>query len=158
MGQFDTAVRMHCDSDWAGNLATSPGVSVTVRNGLLYLPPDDTFLNINRNNYSNEPILATYTWPNNKIANAILMKFDLSTLPNGALLQEATLHLALVESDPTPEPTYTVTAHNDGPAVHHSSGHSRPAARMPFSVGGMTALGRASPATASRVLSPSPVL
>ena len=97
--------------DWAGNLATSPGVSVTLRNGLLYLPPDDTFLNINRNNYSNEPILATYTWPNNKIANAILMKFDLSTLPNGALLQEATLHLALVESDPAPEPTYTVTAH-----------------------------------------------
>jgi len=97
--------------DWDGNVARSPGVSVTIRNGLLYLPPDDTFLNLNRNNYSNEPILATYTWPNNKIANTILMKFDLSALPNGALLQEATLHLALVESDPAPEPTYTVTAH-----------------------------------------------
>jgi hypothetical protein len=113
--------------DPAGNTTTSDNVSVTVRNGLLFLPAEDTFLNINRNNYSREPILATYTWPNNKIANAILMKFDLSAVPNGAPLQEATLHLALVETDKAPEPTYTVSAHkvvNRNPVTAAANGYT----------------------------------
>src|SRR5439155_21380041 len=38
-------------------------------------------------------------------------KFDLSSLPAGAVVQEATLDLALVDSDAQPEVTYTVTAH-----------------------------------------------
>jgi hypothetical protein len=97
--------------DWAGNVATSAGVNITVRNGLLFLPPQDTYLGVDAVNYSNDALLSTYTWPNNKIANAIVMKFDLSSLPQGAMLQEATLHLALVESDNSSSPTYTVTAH-----------------------------------------------
>jgi len=97
--------------DWAGNVATSAGVNITVRNGLLYLPPQDTYLGLDAVNYSNDALLSTYTWPNNRVANAIVMKFDLSSLPQGALLGEATLHLALVESDTSSSPTYTVTAH-----------------------------------------------
>jgi len=113
--------------DWAGNMATSAGVNLTIRNGLLYLSPEDTYLNLNRENYSREPIVATYTWPNNKVANAIVMKFDLSAIPDGALLEDATLSLALVDSDPKPEPTYTVTAHKvvgGNPIIAAANGYS----------------------------------
>ena len=46
----------------------------------------------------------TYTWPDNQVANAILMKFDLSAIPTGAAVTDATLRLALV-SRMTPPPT-----------------------------------------------------
>src|SRR2546429_2988084 len=39
------------------------------------------------------------------------MKFDLSAVPAGAVVQKASLHLALVQSDSGAESTYTVTAH-----------------------------------------------
>ena len=113
--------------DWSGNVGTSPGVSITVRNGLLFLPPQDTYLTLDTVNHSNDPVLWTYTWPNNKVANAILMKFDLSALPAGALLQEATLHLALVDSDTSTNPTYTVTAHKvvgRNPVIANATGYT----------------------------------
>src|SRR5213082_758029 len=38
----------------------------------------DTYLNINAVNAAGEPTLNLYTWPDNKIANAVVMKFDRS--------------------------------------------------------------------------------
>jgi hypothetical protein len=86
-------------------------VSFTDAAATLTLAPQDTFLNLNANNYAGNVQLGTYTWPDYRVANAILMKFDLSALPPGAVVQQATLHLALVQSDTNPEPVYTVAAH-----------------------------------------------
>ena len=74
-------------------------------------PREDTYLNLDKNSHGTDTKLNTYTWPNKKIANVILMQFDLSSLPKGAVIEEALLHLALVESDAEVEKTYTVTAH-----------------------------------------------
>ena len=83
----------------------------------LQLSPQDTFLNIDTTINSSDSELKTYTWPDNRVANAILMKFDLSSLPAGAAVQQATLSLALVESDATSDATYTITANNRSSAL-----------------------------------------
>jgi hypothetical protein len=101
--------------DAAGNLWTSLPQTFTT-----LLPPDtttvtlfpqDTTLNLNTTNYSADQTLHTYTWPANRVANAILMKVNLSSLPQGAVIQSATLNLTLVESDTAAEPTYAIAAH-----------------------------------------------
>jgi len=97
--------------DAAGNSTTSAPVNVLVANGSVRLSPQDTSIVLNTTNYSTDPRLLTFTWPDYQPANAILMKFDLSSLPAGAVVQQATLYLALVESDATVDATYTVTAH-----------------------------------------------
>jgi hypothetical protein len=97
--------------DAAGNTRTAQAVSVSVFNGVIVLTPQDTFLNLNTTNYSTDPVIKTYTWPDNQVANAIAMRFDLSALPADAVVQKATLNLALTEADAAAEPTYTVTAH-----------------------------------------------
>jgi hypothetical protein len=97
--------------DLAGNSARSSGVTVTVANGIAVLVPQDTFIALNTTNQSTNATLMTYTWPDNQVANAILMKFDLSAIPTGAAVTDATLRLALLSSDATSDPTYTVTAH-----------------------------------------------
>src|SRR5437879_1469660 len=68
-------------------------------------PSGDTYLNINDINYATDALLNLYTWPNDTIANAIVMKFDLSSIPAGATLSSATLHLYLAASDASPDPT-----------------------------------------------------
>ena len=83
---------------------------MTVSNGIIQLVPQDTSINVDATNYSGSPTLTTYTWPANQAANAIVMKFDVSPIPPGATIQQATLHLSLVESDGFPEATYTVSA------------------------------------------------
>jgi hypothetical protein len=97
--------------DNANNSRTSTGVTVTVSNGALVLSPADTTLQLNATNYSKTTTLSTYTWPDRTIANAILMKFSIPTLPAGAVIQSATLQMSLVQSDPSPETTYTIAAH-----------------------------------------------
>ena len=119
--------------DSVGNSAKSAAVTVIVQNGFLLLSPQDTHLNLNTTNYSTGSILGTYTWPDNKVANAILMKFNLSALPAGTVVQEATLHLALVESDKATDPTYTVTAHKvlgSNPDVKKATGTPSTASRI----------------------------
>jgi hypothetical protein len=107
-------------------LATSP----TVNSGgasLIVLSPQDTSLNLNATNFSTEPLLLTYTWPDNQVANAILMTFDLSGLPAGAVVQQATLQLALVEADGAVEATYIVAAHkivNANPVIADATGYT----------------------------------
>jgi hypothetical protein len=97
--------------DLAGNSATSAAVTVSVDNGVVTVAPQDTFLNLDAINYSSNPILATYTWPDYKRANAIVMTFNLGGIPVGALVQDATLHLNLVGTDASLDPTYTVSVH-----------------------------------------------
>ena len=97
--------------DAAGNTAVSPPITVRTSNGSVLLSPEDTSLNLNSTNYSTDPLLTTYTWPDNRVANAIALKFNLAAIPAGAVVDSATLHLSLVESDTAPEATYTVTAH-----------------------------------------------
>jgi hypothetical protein len=116
--------------DAAGNVTTSAAVSVTVSNSgvtTVALSPDDTSLNLNTTNYSSATTLTTYTWPDRHVANAILMKFDLSSLPSGALVQDATLTLALTESDATADPTYVISAHKivgKNPVVAAATGYT----------------------------------
>ena len=88
-------------------------------------PSGDTFLNIDAVNDAREPTLNLYTWPDNKIANAIVMKFNLASIPAGSTISSATLNLNLVESDGMAEPTYTVTAHkivNKNPDLSRATG------------------------------------
>jgi hypothetical protein len=91
------------------------------------LTPRDTSLNIDRQNYSADPVLMTYTWPDQQRANAILMQFDLSAIPPGAVVSDATLQLELVGSDAAADATYTVTAHKvtgRSPVVENATGHT----------------------------------
>jgi chitodextrinase len=123
--------------DAAGNLTTSldntfttaaplpppSSTSTTVR----VSPSADTFLNIDASVNSAEPVLNTYTWPANQVANAVLMKFNLSGLPAGAVIQSVTLNLALVESDTTADATYSVSVHkiiNKNPDLSRATGYA----------------------------------
>ena len=114
--------------DAAGNLGISGDFTfATSGSSQLSLAPQDTSLNINTNNYSSDALLTTYTWPDNQIANAILMKFDLSSVPAGAVVLNATLQLALAQSDGAPEATYTITAHKvlaKNPVIAAATGYT----------------------------------
>src|SRR5947207_445129 len=105
-----------------------PPAQPTAGQGSLVFPPaGDTYLNINATNSGAEPTLNVYTWPDAKIANAIVMKFDLASIPAGSTISSATLNLNLVESDGMAEPTYTVTAHrivNKNPDLARATGYT----------------------------------
>jgi chitodextrinase len=103
----------------ATTLALNPSTTVKLS------PTADTFLNIDTSVNSAEPTLNTYTWPANQVANTVLMKFVLSSLPAGAVIQSATLNLALVESDTTTDATYSVSVHkiiNKNPDLSRATG------------------------------------
>ncbi|HEY7512228.1 MAG TPA: Ig-like domain-containing protein, partial [Vicinamibacteria bacterium] len=81
-----------------------PPLRMTVR-------PEDTYLNLDAKNYGRAAVLGTYTWRAARPANVILMKFDLSALPAGAVVQSAAVQAMLVGSDAGPETTYKVSVH-----------------------------------------------
>jgi len=116
--------------DLQGNVATSAAVTVSVSNStgsVLRLSPLDTSINLDQTNYSTSPQLTTYTWPSQQVANAILMKFDLSSVPAGATIQSATLKLSLISSDTTTDSTYTITANkilNKNPVITGATGYT----------------------------------
>ncbi|MCG3115418.1 MAG: DNRLRE domain-containing protein [Candidatus Manganitrophus sp. SA1] len=90
-------------------------------------PAADTYLNVDAGVNSTEPTLNTYTWPANRIANAVLMKFNLSGIPAGAIIESATLNLSLVEADTEAESTYTVSVHkmaNKNPDLTRATGYT----------------------------------
>ncbi|OLB65179.1 MAG: hypothetical protein AUI10_07935 [Actinobacteria bacterium 13_2_20CM_2_72_6] len=90
-------------------------------------PSGDTFLNLDGVSYATNTLLAVYTWPNDTIANAIVMKFDLARVPTGSTVSSAKLSLYLTESDATADPTYTVTAHriiNRNPNPARATGYT----------------------------------
>ena len=98
--------------DAAGNLGMTTDLTFATAGATqVSLAPQDTSLNLNTTSYSTQTTLTTYTWPDNKVANAILMKFDLSSLPPAAVILQATLYAALVDADTFPEATYVVSAH-----------------------------------------------
>jgi hypothetical protein len=112
--------------DAAGNTAVSAPVTVLVANGVVRLSARDTTLNLDATNYSSHPVLMTYTWPERRIANAAVLEFDLSTLPEGAVVHEATLRLTLLESDAAGEP-YVVSAHKivgKDPVIEKATGYT----------------------------------
>ncbi len=94
------------DARRAPRLAASVQTSTAV-----IRPTADGFLNIDATNYGSSAVLSVYTWPDHKIANASVLKFDLASIPPGATISSATLNLNLTESDATADPTYTVTVH-----------------------------------------------
>lgn len=107
-------------------IETTPPAALVAR-----LVPQDTSLLLNATNYSAHGVLMTYTWPDRRVANAAVLKFDLSSLPSGAVVHDATLRLALVESDAALVSTYTVTAHKivgRNPAIDKATGHMADAA------------------------------
>ncbi|WDT81372.1 MAG: DNRLRE domain-containing protein [Candidatus Manganitrophus sp.] len=120
--------------DAAGNVsAQSPAINATTLvlspspTTVRLSPAADTFLNVDTSANSAEPTLNTYTWPANRIANAVLMKFTLSSLPAGAVIQSATLSLALVESDTTNDATYNIGVHkiiNRNPDLTRATGRT----------------------------------
>jgi subtilisin family serine protease len=103
------SVRFFENHGWV-KLATSATVTITAPPPSLVLSPEDTSLNINTNNHSADQELRTYTWPDNQTANAILMKFDLSSVPANAVVQEARLFLSLTQSDALAAATYRIAA------------------------------------------------
>jgi len=56
---------------------------------------EDTFINLNSENYAIFTQLNTYTWPTNSVANAILLKWDLSAIPSGSTIINAAVSLYL---------------------------------------------------------------
>src|SRR5690349_22611397 len=90
-------------------------------------PTADAFLGLNQTNYSTGAVLATYTWPDDTIANAIVMKFDLSSIPTGSTVSSATLNLSLLESDATSDSTYAVPVHgiiHKNPDISRATGYT----------------------------------
>src|SRR5262245_28574149 len=85
--------------------------SAQTQTNTVLLSPIDTYINLNDENYVSAATIATYTWPNTQAANAILMKFDLSALPPGAVVQRARIRMNLVEADTRNGTTYTIPVH-----------------------------------------------
>lgn len=88
----------------------------------------DTFININTTNNSSENLLNTYTYPQDKVANAIIMKWDLSAIPGSATIQDATLYLYLSSMEGTGgDDLYDLTAHkiiNYNPVISACTGYT----------------------------------
>ncbi|MBI3804630.1 MAG: DNRLRE domain-containing protein [Nitrospirae bacterium] len=78
---------------------------------IMLTPTADTYLDLNASVNSGGETLSLYTWPDHRIANAALMKFDVSGIVPGAVIQSATLTLSLVSTDTKSDPTYMVTVH-----------------------------------------------
>ena len=70
---------------------------------------EDTFINLNEENNISSVALNTYTWPDNKVANAIIIKADLTQLDTGAQIQSAILQLYVVETGG--DSSYDISAH-----------------------------------------------
>ena len=106
----------------------APRIAASVQTSTAVISPTaDGFLNINATNYASSAALNVYTWPDKKIANAIVLKFDLSSIPPGATISSAALNLNLTESDATGDPTYTVTVHkivNKNPDLTRATGYT----------------------------------
>ena len=105
--------------------ANSGGTTSTTIN---LTPSTDTYLNLDTTNYSTITQANTYTWPSAHVANTILMKFDLSSIPAGATIQSATLNLYMTSSDTNTSYTnYSVSLNkviNHNPDLSKATGYT----------------------------------
>src|SRR5437899_3849824 len=76
-------------------------------------PTGDTYLNINATNNATAATLNLYTWPDARSANAIVMKFDLASIPAGSTVSSATLNLNLTGGENTTRPNYSHLVHTN---------------------------------------------
>ncbi|MCI5119849.1 MAG: DNRLRE domain-containing protein [Candidatus Electrothrix sp. AUS4] len=84
---------------------------------------EDTFINLNNENNIANQQLNTYTWPENKVANAIIMKIALAQLPERARVQSASLQLYATEAGGDSE--YDISVHkiiNHNPILSTATG------------------------------------
>jgi hypothetical protein len=85
----------------------------------------DTYINIDNSVNATSTTLNTYTWPADKPANAILMKWDVSALPANAQIQSATLSLYLTGSGG--DPLYGIPVSgiiNKSPVIANCNGNT----------------------------------
>jgi hypothetical protein len=108
----------------SATFAAVNGSSSTV----VFMPTADTYINVDANNYSTSEQLNAYTWPTGYAANAMLMKFDFSGIPEGVTIVSATLHLYLMESDTNTSYTgYNLSLHrivNFNPDLSLATGYT----------------------------------
>jgi hypothetical protein len=86
---------------------------------------EDTFINVDANNFATEDTIRTYTWRANEIANAIIVKWDLSAIPQGVVIQDARLYLYQVDS--AGDDPYDVSVHriiNYNPEIASATGYT----------------------------------
>ncbi|MCD6534685.1 MAG: DNRLRE domain-containing protein [Deltaproteobacteria bacterium] len=76
---------------------------------------EDTYLNLNDENNQASFSLNTYTWPTDSVANAIVLKIDLSGLPVGAVIESAVLSLYM--NGAGGDALYDVAVHK---IIHHN--------------------------------------
>ena len=85
---------------------------------------EDTYININYDQNANSDALCTCTWPQGMVANAVLMKWDISSL-EATTIEDAQLYLYLYHArgdDP-----YTLTVHkimNHDPVISAADGYT----------------------------------
>jgi len=85
----------------------------------------DTFINADNETNEESTTLNTYTWPKNEPANAAILKFDLSYIPEAAFIHSA--ELKLYQTDAGGDATYDVSAHrviNHDPVLAESTGYT----------------------------------
>jgi hypothetical protein len=89
---------------------------------------EDTYINLNTTNCASESLLNTYTWPQDQVANAIIMKWDLSAIPSSATIQDATVYLYLSNMDGDGgDELYDLTVHqivNYDPVISACTGYT----------------------------------
>jgi len=140
-GSYILTAKAH---DAAGNIGQTANVTVAVSNAVAPAPPgsytavfgnatganypntiQDTFINVNYDVNAANRVLSTYTWPANKPANAIMMKWDVSALPANAQIQSATLSLYMTGSGGDglyDIPVYEII--NKSPVIANCNGYS----------------------------------
>lgn len=127
-GMLALVVSCRPDQQSITETAMSPGtVPATTLYTVNLAPSADTRLNLDAGNYSTDTLLTLYTWPNQQIANAILMKFDLSSIPAGATVMSAWLNLYQTDADASAHATYTTTVHqviNKNPNLSLATGYT----------------------------------
>ncbi|MFQ5455433.1 MAG: fibronectin type III domain-containing protein [Nitrospirota bacterium] len=89
---------------------------------------EDTSIMLNAVNSSTSGQLNTYTWPVNTVANAIIMKWDLSAIPQNSIIESAQLLLYLNFFEGTGgDPLYDISVHkiiNKNPIISKATGYT----------------------------------
>ncbi len=122
--------------NYSVTVSASDGLLATIRSftwtvidttaTIVDLSPLDTTLMLSTENTSAANWLATYTWPANSVAGAILMKFNLTSIPTNATIHSAVVNLFQTSADGiATDPNYTISLHqvvNRNPDIAQATG------------------------------------